>query len=77
LLCADAGGYPFTGLLPTGQGVVPEWNQPNRQYREGLLARPTPATAHPNAFVTIIVRRAEPLSMADDGHALAQWASSG
>jgi hypothetical protein len=40
--------------------------EPIGQDREGLPARRTDSTSHPNAFVPVIVGMAEPLSMTDD-----------
>jgi len=77
LLYGNAGAYACTGLLPASQAIVSEWGQPNRQYGEGFLTRPASSAAHPDAFVAVIVRAAAPLSVADNGHALAQGASSG
>jgi hypothetical protein len=54
------------------QAVVPRRSQPIWQHRERLLARPAPATPHPNALVLLIVSRTKPLSVADDRGVLAQ-----
>src|ERR1019366_8493661 len=62
----SAGSNALIGLLPAPQGERRRRHQPIGQDREGLVARMTDSTPHPNAFVTVIVGLAEPPSMADD-----------
>jgi hypothetical protein len=71
-----AGGYPFTGLLPTTQAIVPKRNQPVGQDREGLVALPTEPTPNPHACVHVVVRLAESLAMTDDRGGRTNWTPS-
>lgn len=53
---------------------MPGRRQPVRQDGEGLPARSTNPATHPDAFVLIVVRLAEPSPVADDGVVAAQRA---
>jgi hypothetical protein len=64
------GGDVLTGLLSATQGEKRRRRQPIGQDSEGLPARMTDSTSHPNAFVPVIVGLARPPSMADDRRAL-------
>ena len=64
------GGDVLTGLLSATQGEKRRRRQPIGQDGEGLPARMTDSTSHPNAFVPVIVGLARPPSMADDRRAL-------
>jgi hypothetical protein len=67
--CGDA----LTGLLPAAQTERRRWSEPIGQDREGLVARVTDSTPHPNVFVVFIVGLAEPPSMANDRVVSADW----
>jgi len=55
-----------TRLLSATQAEMPRRHQPIRQDGEGLPARMTDSAPCPNAFVSVVVGLAAPLSMADD-----------
>jgi hypothetical protein len=65
LLDGLARGDAFAGLLSATQTEMPRRRQPIGQNREGLPARMTDSASHPNAVVLVVVRMAEPPSMAD------------
>jgi len=54
-----AGANPLTGLPSATHGEVPGRRQPMGQEREGLMARPTNPTPHPDAFAQFVVSLAE------------------
>ena len=66
LLGSITGGDALTGLLPAAKAVVTGWRQPIGQGSEGLSARSTDSTPHPDAFVLVVVRITEPSSVAND-----------
>src|SRR5215831_5979823 len=66
LLSRIAGTDPVTGLLSTAQAVVPRRHQPVGQNREGLPARSTNPTTHPDVFTPVVVRLSKSPSVADD-----------
>jgi hypothetical protein len=59
-------GDPLTRFLSTAQSVVSRRCEPLGQDREGLPARPTDSTSHPDRFAVIVVALAESSSVADD-----------
>ena len=75
LLNGITGGDALTSLLPALQTERRRRSKPIRQDREGLVARMTDSTPHPNVFVPVIVGLAEPPSMADDRVVAANWTS--
>ncbi len=66
LLNGIARGDALTGLLSATQAERRRRSEPIGQDREGLPARMTDSTPHPNVLVPVIVGLAEPLSVADD-----------
>ena len=75
LLGRVTGGDPIAGQLSTVQAVVPGRREPIRQDCEGLLARLTDSTSHPEAFALVVVALTEPPSVADDRIASTDWTS--
>jgi hypothetical protein len=75
LLGRITGGDPFAGLLSAVKAVVGRWRQPIGQNREGLPARFTDSTAHPNRIASVVVALTESASVADDRIVLADWTS--
>jgi hypothetical protein len=75
LLNGIACGDPLTGLLPATQAERRRRSEPIGQDREGLFARMTDSTPHPNVFMPVIVGLAEPPSVADDRVVMANRAS--
>jgi hypothetical protein len=71
LLNGSTGGDVLASLLPATQAEWRRRNEPIGQDREGLATRMTDPTPHPNAFALVVVGRAEPPSVADDGIVLA------
>jgi hypothetical protein len=71
ITCGDA----FTSLFSATQAERSLRHQPIGQDREGLVARMTDSTPHPNVFVPVIVGLAQPPSMADDRVVAANRAS--
>jgi hypothetical protein len=59
-------GDPLTRFLSTAQSVVSRRYEPLGQDREGLSARPTYSTSHPDRFAVIVMALAESPSVADD-----------
>jgi hypothetical protein len=59
-------GNAHTSLLSTAQAERRGRSEPIGQNREGLVARMTDSTSHPNVIVLVIVGLAEPPSVADD-----------
>jgi hypothetical protein len=66
LLSRVAGTHPVTGLLSTAQAVVSRRHQPVGQNGEGLPARPTNPTTHPDVFTPVVVRLAKSPTVAND-----------
>jgi hypothetical protein len=66
LLGSITGGDVLTGLLSAVKAVVTGWRQPMGQGGEGLSARSTDSTPHPDAFVLVIVALTQSPSVADD-----------
>jgi hypothetical protein len=66
LLQGITGGDALAGLLSTLQAVVPGRREPIRQYREGLAARLTDSTPHPDACMPVVVALTESPAVADD-----------
>ena len=66
LLKRLAGGEMLTGLLAATQTERRRRGQPIRQDRKRRSTGMADAASHPYSFVPVIVRQAEPLSMADD-----------
>ena len=66
LLHRFAGGNPLTRLPSTSQSVLPRRCEPLGQDREGLPARLTDSSPHPDRFTLIVVALAESSSVADD-----------
>src|SRR5262249_38957855 len=62
MLGGIAGGEVVTCLLPAMKAVVAGWRQLIRQHCEGLAARSTDATTHPNVVVVLT----QSPSVADD-----------
>ena len=62
ITCGDA----LTGLLPAMQAERRRRREPIGQDREGLPARMTDSTSHPNVFVMFVVGLAVTPSVADD-----------
>ena len=61
-----AGGDALTSLLSATHAEGRRRRQPIGQDREGLPARTTDSTSHPDRFVLIVVALAESPSVADD-----------
>jgi hypothetical protein len=66
LLHRIATGYPFTSLFTATQTEVSRRRQPSGQNREGPVAWLAESTPNPKAFLPVIVRLAEPPTVADD-----------
>src|SRR5713101_3788958 len=66
-------GNPLTGLLSATQAEMPRRRHPIGQDREGLPARMTDSTSHPNAFVPVVVGLAQPPPMSEDRVVPANW----
>jgi hypothetical protein len=66
LFARVASGDSLTGLLSTMQAVVPGRRKPIGQDREGLAARLTDSTSHPEVCVPVIVALTKSPSVADD-----------
>jgi hypothetical protein len=66
LLDSVAGGDVLTRLLPTLKAVVAGWRQPIGQDREGLSARPTDSTPHPDGLALVVMTLTQSLAVADD-----------
>ena len=66
LLSRVAGTHSITGLLSTAQAVVSRRHQPVGQNGEGLPARPTNPTPHPDVFTPIVVGLAKSPTVAND-----------
>src|SRR5271165_527494 len=73
LLHRIAGTDPLTRLLPTTQRVRRTWSKPVRQNCEGLPARSTHSTTHPDSFAPLIVGGPKPPSVSDDRVPSAKW----
>ena len=72
LLDSVAGGDVLTRLLPTLKAVVAGWRQPIGQDREGLSARPTDSTPHPDPIVFVVVNLLATPSVPNDAVAVAE-----
>jgi hypothetical protein len=66
LLGHIAGGDVLTSLLPAVKAIVAGRRQPIGQDGKGLPAWLTDSAPYPDAFVLVIVRMAEPSSVAND-----------
>ena len=77
LLNGIACGDTLTGFLPATQAERRRRRQPIGQDGEGLAARMTYSASHPNAFVALVVGRAQASSMADNRAVLANRTSPG
>jgi hypothetical protein len=75
LLGGITGGDVLTSLLPAVEAVMAGWRQPIGQDREGLPARLTDSTSHPDRFALVVVALAESASVPDDRVVLAGWTS--
>ena len=69
------GADPLTGLLSTMQAVGRGRREPIGQDREGLAARLTDSTPHPDACVPVVVALTESPSVADDRVVMANGTS--
>ena len=68
-------GDMLTRLLPASEAVVARRRQPIGQDREGLPARPTDSTPHPNERMLVVVTLAQSPSVADDAVLMANGTS--
>jgi hypothetical protein len=75
LLGRVTGADPLTGLLSTMQAVVPGRREPIRQDREGLAARLTDSTPHPDASMPVVMALTESSAVADDRVVTTDWTS--
>jgi hypothetical protein len=66
LLSRVAGTDSVTGLLSTAQGIVSRGYQPVGQNGEGLPARPTNPTPHPDMFAPVVVCLTKSPTVAND-----------
>ena len=66
LLRRVAGTDSVTSLLSTAQAVMSRQYQPVGQNGEGLPARPTNPTPHPDVFAPVVVRLTKSPSVAND-----------
>ena len=69
------GADPLTGLLSTMQAVGRGRREPIGQDREGLAARVTDPTPHPDACMPVVVALTESAPVADNRVVLADWTS--